>query len=242
MTLALATIAFLFLTPHAASAQGRALLTPTGAKGTLALDTLAGFRASLLGAGIGYAGPIGISTQRYSSTDYGTGVEDTVFHYTTVWLAPSAYFFPSDPLSIGGKIDIASSSGSVDVPINGSATANYNLPTTTSVTLLPRVGYLIPLGDRWGIWPRGGIGYASRQQLLGGDRVQNFGKETFSAAILNVDVGFLFRINETFYLAGAPDLTVSLGGSHTEIAQNRSANAGFFQFGVTTGLGVFLDL
>lgn len=239
---AFAATAVLF-TPSQASAQ-RSLMTPLGGRGQLALDQLGGFRIGAVSGGVSYAGPLGFSAQRYSAADYNNG-RSTVYNYTTFWLAPAADYFVIDHLSIGGLLELASTSGSVDVPINATgATQNFNLPTTTNFTLLPRIGYMISLAnDRFGIWPRGGLGYASRQVASG--NVNNSNKETFGSVIASVDVGFLFRVNETFFLRAAPEMTFSLGGSHssTNAAGNSvSANASFFQFGIVTGIGVLLDL
>ena len=248
LTTTLATLALgalLLLTPRTARAQ-RQLMTPTGGKGTLAIDNITGLRVNAF-SGISYAGPLGISTSRYSIDPLAPGDPNQTFHSTTIWLAPAADYFLIDHLSIGGLVEIASVSGSVDSSLPGVGTVNNDLPTTTNVTLLPRIGYLIPIGDRFAIWPRGGIGYAYRgtTSLTGAGRggvVTN--KDSFSALILAANVDFLFRINETFFLVGAPELGASLGGSHTNTqgGVQRSSNANVLQFSVLTGLGIFFDL
>jgi hypothetical protein len=252
LTTTLATLALgalLLLTPRTARAQ-RQLLTPTGGKGTLAIDNITGLRVNAF-TGISYAGPLGISTQRYSVDPVAPGDPNQTFHSTTIWLAPAADYFLIDHLSIGGFVELASVSGSVDSSLPGVGTVNNDLPTTTNFTLLPRIGYLIPIGDRFAIWPRGGIGYAYRGTSSltgvggrggGGGFVTN--KESFSALVIDVNVDFLFRINETFFLVGAPEVGASLGGSHTNTQGGiqRSSNANVLQFSVLTGLGIFFDL
>ena len=228
--------------PRVASAQARALMTPTGGRGQLSIDELTGFR--LATTGVSYAGPIGVSFQRFGTDDFGVSNRTTVEHTTTFWLAPAADYFVIEHLSVGGLVEIVSTSGSVDTPNgSGTATVSNDLPSTTAFTILPRVGYMIPLGDRGGIWPRGGLGYASRQFVFNAGA--NATKQTFSSVIVDIDVGFLFRLNETFYLMGAPDVTFGLGGSHSATANNGasvSASASLFQFGLLSSLGVFLDL
>lgn len=246
VTVALATVAAAFgvlFAPAEASAQ-RSLMTPLGGKGQLAIDQLAGFRVGAVNGGVTYAGPLGFSVQSYSSADY-NGRGNTVFHNTSFWFAPAADYFVIDHLSIGGLLELSTTSGSVDQPINGSgATQNFNQPTTTDFTLMPRIGYMIPLAnDRIGIWPRGGLGYASRQVANG--NLNNLQKETFGSVVSTIDVGFIFRVNETFFFRAAPEMTFSLGGSHSSTdnaGRSVSANASFFQFGVVTGIGVLLDL
>ncbi len=241
----LALGALLLLAPRTAHAQ-RTLLTPTGGKGTLAIDNITGLRVNAF-SGVSYAGPLGISTSRYSQDGLTAGDPNQTVHQTTIWLAPAADYFVIDHLSIGGFVEIASLSGSVDTQTIGTGTVNNDLPTTTNFTLLPRIGYLIPIGDRFAIWPRGGIGYAYRgtSSLTGAGRgavVAN--KDSYSALVLDLNVDFLFRINETFFLVAAPDLGASLGGSHTNMqgGVQRSSNANILQFSVLTGLGIFFDL
>jgi hypothetical protein len=217
-------------------------LPTMGGKGTLSIDQVSGFRVSSVG-GLTYEGPLGFSIQRYSNTPFPPGGPDTVYHYTNFWLAPSADIFVIDHLSIGGLIEFVSTSSSVDIPQPNGAVLSTPLPGTTSFTLLPRIGYLIPLGERFGIWPRGGIGFGSRQTNAGNPN--NPTRQTFSGALLDFDVGFVIRVNETFFIRAAPEITFSLGASHSDV-DNRgiteSANAGFFQFAGVAGIGVFLDL
>src|SRR6476661_413403 len=114
------------LLPSAALAQ----LVPTGAKHTLAIDQISGFRASAVG-GISYAGPLGVSFQRVGATSLsGNGTED-VTHSTTFWITPSVDYFVIDHLSIGGLVELSTTSSSVD-NINANRTQTFPLPTTTN--------------------------------------------------------------------------------------------------------------
>ena len=225
------------LFPSAAFAQ----FTPSGAKHTLAIDQISGFRASNLG-GINYAGPIGVSFHHASAAPFNGNRFDDAVRATTFWIMPSADYFVIDHLSIGGLVEFATTSSSVDIPVNNTTTQSVSLPTTTNFTLLPRVGYLIGIGEHFAIWPRGGIGYASRQVVLGND--QNAARESSSGGVLDLDVGFLYRINTTFFLRAAPELAFSLGESHSQVTNNGtlSANASFVQFSIASGIGVFVDL
>lgn len=232
-------VAALLVTSTAAAQSD--LLTPTGGRGQLAFDNITGLRISAAG-GLQYAGPLGIATQRYSVADYG-GRGDTIYHLTTFWIAPAADYFVIDQLSVGGMIELASTSGSVDIPLSPTADQNFDLPSTTHFSLLPRVGYMIPIGDRFGIWPRGGIGYVSRQVVT--NPGNNASRDTFSALSFFANCGFIYRMNETFFIDAAPEIAFSLGGSHSSTnpaGASVSADAGFFQFGIFTGLGILLDL
>jgi hypothetical protein len=219
-----------------------------GAKGTLAIDQLSGFRVSSVSnftgsGGVSFASPIGFAIQRYNESPYQPG-PDRTYHATTFWIAPSADIFIIDHLSLGGLIEFVTTSTSVDAPVGGGGTLTQTLPGTNNFTLLPRVGYLIQVSDRFGIWPRGGIGYASRQ-IVSGDP-NNPSRSTFSGALLDFDVGFIFRVTESFFFRVAPEITFSLGASHSDVdnrgIQTPSASASFLQFGGVAGIGVFWDL
>ncbi|WP_394846693.1 outer membrane beta-barrel protein [Pendulispora brunnea] len=236
---ALIVLASIFV-PSRAHAQQRDLLSLPGSKGQLAIDSLMGFRIGAF-SGVSYAGPLGFSTQSYKADDVQNNNNEVTTRLTTFWFAPAADYFIIDRLSVGGLLEIASTSRTDKTKTtNGGNTVENETdrPTTTAFTFLPRVGYMFPITSRFAVWPRGGIGYATRQNVVGG------GKESFSSLIFSADVPVIFRINETFFVSAAPELTFSLGGEHTLDVNNasRSADASFFQFGLVTGLGVLLDL
>jgi hypothetical protein len=215
----------------------REILTPLGGKGTLAIDQLSGFRISSLG-GVSYAGPIGFAVQ--SQGENGTGGAQVTNHYTTFWIAPSADYFVIDHLSIGGILEIMSTSISQDIRPNANAgTTTVSLPGTTNISFIPRVGWMFGITDRFGIWPRLGLGYASRQTAVNGDN-----KDTLSGFLIDLDVGFIYRITENFFLRAAPQLTFGLGPTHsTTVGTTTFSNdASFFQFAGVAGLGVMWDL
>jgi hypothetical protein len=239
----LLAVAVLLLLPTEAFAQ-RELLNPMGSKYTLVIDQLSGFRASAFngGAGFSYAGPIGIMHQSYTQHRF-NNTGDDVTRTTTIWLSPSADIFLFDfPLSIGALFEISSTSGSFDRQQgNTNTTVTTDLATTTSITFLPRVGYLFSINDRFGIWPRGGIGYASRQTTNPADPTT---KESVNGFVTEVDVGFLWRPVESVFLRLGPEVAFSLGASHTATTggTSTSADASVFQIGILGGLGVMFSL
>ena len=243
-TFAVAVLIALSLPSRDAAAQ--TIATPTGTKGTLAIDQISGFRASAIG-GISYAGPIGVVTQRTTATRFDNGLgggnpgEDAT-RFTTFWISPTADYFVIDHLSVGGLVEVSTTSASIERINNNGTTQTTSLPTTTNFALLPRVGYIFGIGERFAIWPRGGLGYAAQQSVTGADttavRASTYG------FIVDLDVGFLYRLTNNFFLRAAPELVFSLGASHaTTIGGTTvSANASVFQFSVPLGIGVFFDL
>lgn len=194
---------------------------PLGAKHTLVLDDLSGFRASTSG-GIGYAGPIGFSTQSYSVNVYGaTGAvagTDTI-HATTIWFAPSADYFLFDHVSIGAVIELAWNSASYDASIYGTPTKTQSLPSTVNFTIIPRAGYLLALGEHWGLWPRLGMGLGVLQQ----NAITQAGAASASASssltyLLDADVGVLYRLDSRFYLRAGPEFTWGPGAGLIDLS------------------------
>ena len=243
--LVLSVLFTLAMTSRAALAQEG---SRPGVRGTLAIDTISGFRATAISAGgttgFAYAGPIGFMHQNYSEDPYNAQGTQTTVSTNTFWLAPSADFFVIDGLSVGGLIEVNSTSGSVEQKDNIGRTVSVDLPTTTNFTLLPRVGYLFALSDKWGIWPRGGIGYASRQGVTEAGTTGQV-KTTSSGVLTDIDVGFIWRpIAPVFFRLG-PEVSFTLGASHSQTNPNGvsvSANSGLFAFGILGGVGAMFEL
>ena len=236
---AAAFAAITFGAPTEAKAA-RELLVPAGEKGTLAIDQISGFRASMIN-GLTYAGPLGFTHQDLNehafngNTDYGT-------HLNTFWLIPSADLFVIDHLSVGLLAEYSTTWGTADVVRNDQNSTSVSLKGTNSFTILPRVGYLISINDRFAIWPRAGIGYARTETNQGTADVPLI--DAVSGVIVDLDVGLIYRFNETFFARASPDLVFSLGGSHSQsnAGVTTSAGAGLLQASAVFGVGVFFDI
>ncbi len=234
-----------------ASANAADLVTPTGGKGQFVLDQISGFRASAAPSPNGafsYSGIVGFAYSKlsYDSLNIG-GLSQggsTAYAYTSFWLAPSLDWFPIDHLSIGGLVEISTTSGSRDDKQTGqSPTITTSLPTTTNFTILPRVGWMIPIGGpegRFAIWPRVGAGYASRQWASPGNQ-NNDAKTSFSGFELDLDVGFLLRVNETFFFKLSPEFVWVPGTAATTVNGLTLSSSGTdINFLVQGGIGVML--
>jgi len=139
---------------------------------------------------------------------------DTI-HSTTIWFAPSADYFLFERISIGILVEVAFTSANFDQSIYGTATKNQPLPATTNVTILPRGGYMLPLSEHWGLWPRLGLGWALVQQPA----LSNAGTGTAAAStatssstfLLDVDVGVLYRMDARWFLRAGPEVAFGPG-------------------------------
>jgi hypothetical protein len=232
----------------AATSLSALLLSPTasaqmveaGRRGSIVFDDISGFRASSVG-GVGYSGPIGFSFQSLNETVFNAGGDTQTTHFTNFWFAPSLDVFLINHLSLGGLIEVGVTSASVDYyAIRLGTTTTTSLPTTVDVTILPRVGWLFDVTERFGIWPRLGLGWAERQTAaatgVGVVSVNN--TETEQSFIFDLDCGFIYRLTPDWFLRAAPEFTFG-PGSHSETAGNTSisANATFAAFALSGGFG-----
>lgn len=215
----------------------RELIVPFHEGGHLVLDQLSGMRVSTA-AGFSYAGPAGVAFRTDKADAFTPGATGSDVRTTTFWIAPSADVFVTDHLSIGGLVEIAHTSGSAK-----SGDQSVDLPGQTAMTFLPRVGFFVPIGDRFGFWPRAGIGWTSVDSLAfvsGGAPV----RDTFRAAVLDLDLSLVYRFNETFFLRMGPEVGATLGGRHTQDsnASSAAADASVVQVSGVTQFGVNVEL
>jgi hypothetical protein len=257
--LALVTFVLAFLLAAPAFAQ-RELLTKAGQKGQIIIDQISGFRggvSGVVGAGgggtlypsVSYYGPIGFAVESYSQAAPPPRAPNSfVVTATTFWLAPSLDIFVINHLSLGGMIQIAYTTASESQPRNATQSQSTDLPSNTSFAILPRAGWMFPLTDRWAIWPRAALGYVSNavgSVSAAGGNVAATGSSVSGFAI-DLDVGVLFRVNETFFLRLAPELgwmpgagnSVTVPGTPKPITEGAS----YLDFSLTGGIGIMFDL
>jgi hypothetical protein len=128
--------------------------------------------------------------------------------------------------------------------LTGASTTTTSLPTTTNVTVLPRVGWMFNLADRWALWPRAGLGYSVRTTaeptVANGGGVATNTTDSFSGFVIDLDASLVFRINQMFFLRATPEITF-VPGSHTLTANNVSTSYGATLFDFTADIGFGLN-
>ena len=67
-------------------------------------------------------------------------------------------------LTVGGSFVLAFGLGGSRTTEIGNNTQKSDSPKATLVGFAPRVGYVLPLGQTFGFWPRAGIGFCIAQQ------------------------------------------------------------------------------
>jgi hypothetical protein len=254
----LAGFALAFVVASPAQAQ-RELLTKPGQKGQVVIDQISGFRGGVSGIAdphslvlspsLAYYGPIGFAVQHYSQTDPRFAQNSDSVTATTFWLAPSADVFVIDHLSVGGMVQIAYTSQSGSVPTSNSQSTSETLPSNFSFAIMPRIGWMFALSDRWAFWPRLSLGYVSNAvgsvPNANGPGTSVSGSSVYGLAI-DLDAGLLFRVNETFFVRLAPEFGVipGAGNSTTNLATSQSVTTGatYLEFTLSGGIGVMFDL
>ena len=116
---------------------------------------------------------------------------------TQIQLQPALDYFVSPNLSIGGQIRIAHAS--ID---NGNSSTN----TSTTLGVLPRIGYNVALSPTSSIWPRVALGYVHTN----GD---SYGGQITSSSYtvsLEVFVPLVFQPVPHFFLGGGPLVSTDL--------------------------------
>lgn len=216
----------------------RDLIVPFHEGGHLVLDQLTGLRVSSA-AGFSYAGPVGIAFRSEKSDSLTPGGPTSETSTTSLWLAPSADIFVTDHLSLGGLIELRHTWGAVE-----GGGQRLELPSATSLTFLPRVGFYVPFTDRIGLWPRIGIGYSSVESASFASTGSVPVRETFRAMVLDADLSLIYRFSETFFMRAGPEVGLTLGGRREVESNGTSAGAGasVLQISGVVGFGMNLEL
>lgn len=121
---------------------------------------------------------------------------------TTVLIRPAIDYFVIDHLSLGAFVGMEHSSST------GGSTTTYGIG--------PRVGYSIPLSERFSIWPKAGVSFNSTTVKLdpitiGGIRTPET-SDSNTALAVNLFVPLMFHSNH-YFLGFGPSLDADVTGN-----------------------------
>ena len=209
----------------------RDLIVPFHEGGHVVFDQLAGLRLST--SGFSYAAPIGIAMR-----------SDGAVSETHVWFAPAGDIFVTDHLSVGALVEIDHAWGKVEGTGTNGEKTSVDVPGTTSMTFLPRLGFYAPFSDRIGLWLRAGVGYTSTQSVSFASSGSAPTTTTFRAMLLDLDATVVYRFNETFFMKGGPELGITFGGREESSTAGVSTGDGrqVLQVGGALGFGMNIEL
>lgn len=191
-----------FVVPRVALAQDMGF----GTKGQISLNSTG---SSLSGTtGISFLTPfVAMGTTSTTSPDRptGAGTTSTTTRTTTFALNPGIDVFVIDHLSIGGEVALGRTSFSNESKVT--TPAGTNTTTTDSSDtffgLMPRIGYAIPLGKSFSLWPRAQIGFL---RTSGDDTTE-------MRSFAGLDAHFLWHPTASFFLGVGPGFTATLSNS-----------------------------
>jgi len=123
-------------------------------------------------------------------------------------------------------------------------------PTATALGIAPRVGYILGFSDLFGLWLRGGFGIYSVSAQT--ETVENNGLRKVSLTdtqfSIDLDPQFVLVPVEHFFFHFGPLVNIPVGGSRsveTSIGAQSvtvSNDIAVFHFGISAGLGGYIDL
>lgn len=156
------------------------------------------------------SGAFGGKGQIAVSSDTGLSISNTSISgidgsTTTLVLRPAVDYFVADYLSVGGflGLDYTSTPGG----------------SNTTFSIGPRVGYNLPLSDRFSLWPKAGLSFASTSQdrddvqLPGGGTI-DADEESNTSVQLNLFAPFMFHPVEHFFIGFGPAFDLDLSGDN----------------------------
>jgi hypothetical protein len=156
------------------------------------------------------SGVFGGKGQLAVSSDAGLSISNTSISgidgsTTTLVLRPAIDYFIADYISVGGFLGL-----------------EYNSTpggSNTTFSIGPRLGYNIPLSERFSLWPKVGFSFASTSQdqddlqLPNGQTVEA-DDESNTSLQLNLFAPFMFHPVEHFFIGLGPAFDLDLSGDN----------------------------
>lgn len=210
--------------------------TKFGDSGTLAIHAATG--SPMLAAennlpfSLGATPTLGFNTSWYTNPeDEGCGpvCTETTTTVTSFYINPRIHYFVIPNLSIGGEVLFATFDGSFEsrarnVNTNSTVTTKRDLDNNpTAWGLMPMIGYNIRLGERFSIWPHGGIGFRHvgyTSDINDPNNPNDDVDTTWTWWFFNADVPFLLHIAPHFALGAGPGATITLSHKRSVEAAN----------------------
>ena len=216
----------------------RELIVPFHEGGHVVLDQLSGLRIDPT-SGFAYAGPVGIASRSTKSDSVTPGGPASETSTTSLWFAPSADFFVTDHLSLGGRIEDRSYLGCVR-----ERGPTRRAPRSDVDGVPPARRLLRPVRRSHRDRPRAGLGWSSVESVTFLSTGSAPSRETFRAMILDVDLSLVYRFGETFFMRAGPEVGVTLGGRRTVETGGTSAGGGASVLNISgvVGFGMNLEL
>ncbi|CAN5920428.1 hypothetical protein BH11MYX4_BH11MYX4_10150 [soil metagenome] len=154
-------------------------------------------------------------------------------------------------LTVGGSVVLAIGLGGSRTTEIGNSTQKNDADKATVFGLAPRVGYVLPLGQTFGFWPRAGFAFysiSSKSQNTANNGNVTTNTDTDTVWSLDLDPQFVWVPLQHFFAHFGPLLNIPLTGSRSSErpqnggTQTTSNDLSVFHFGLSAGLGGWFDL
>jgi hypothetical protein len=194
----------------------------------------------------------GISTETVKVDQPGGKTSDTFNHASFLLGAQGdpaldgprvgVHYFVIPNLSIGGTIGFDSRGGTATRPIGMGVERTTDREDSTTLFIMPKVGYTLMFSDMFGFWFRGGIGYAHNTVT---DPVNTNNRSKASFWLMSLDAPFVMSPVPHFAFYAGPGLEFSFAGTFSDtngMGVTTSVGASYFHLNLAAGLIGYFDL
>lgn len=142
-------------------------------------------------------------------------------------------------LTLGGSIAVFFDLSSSSTTKLGNISNTADNPKVSGFLITPRVGYMLPLGPKLALWPRGGISYYSESVSNPPNMMGNATTDGFHQLALDLEANLVVVAAPHFMVMLGPVMDIPLSGSTSTTNGNTTTSVDYSQFhlGVTGGLG-----
>ena len=155
--------------------------------------------------------------------------------YSSFYNLPRVGFdwLPIQNLTLGGATWLYMDLQATDTPSGGSS---KDQPKLTYWGIAPRVGYIVPMGDKASFWPRAGVEYHSVTSSDGSVAVNQFAVEVEAMLVISPWNHFGFTVGPTADIPISGKRTIAVPGTGGAAATSTSVDSAMLQVGLSAGM------
>lgn len=210
----LSCVAALVLLPKVvAAAESPAVHPPEflfGNPGTVVLDRLVSFNAAVAGPNR-LAGESQVGFLRFSRGK--TSVGGMAATTTTFQIAPSFDVFANRRVTLGGELGIAYERAESELGLSVGAAVRERY----SATILPRVGYYLPISTEVAFWPRLSVGGTFGRASGGVVNAERLGKLSSFSMLAALDLDLAVGLGKHLSVLVGPRVAYSVGRTGSDV-------------------------
>jgi opacity protein-like surface antigen len=151
-------------------------------------------------------------------------------------------WLPIQNLTLGGSVWLYTdlSSNQTVTPATGASTTS-DQPKTTYWGIAPRVGYVVPLSEKFSFWPRAGVEYyhvSTSDVGSGTGAVSQFAVDLEAMLVISPwhHLGFEVGPTADIPVSGSQNVTSTTVANGTSTTVSHQVNSAMFQIGMSAGM------